>query len=149
MLPFSPARPVTSPAAEEEIEALLRETIEAGYREESASRIISAYAPEAVIVTHIHGELSREEFERALTDDFERLALRSARLDLIDISLVESHAVVLVNLSVTGALPGRVMANRHDRAWLQLIRGEGGWKIHRQSYRSDFGMTEKPHDFSR
>jgi ketosteroid isomerase-like protein len=137
-------------APAEEIEALLRDTIEKGYREKDAARIVSAYSSDAEIVTPIFGKLSVEEFERELRSDFERLTLRSARLDLLEISFPDlREALLLFNLSVTGVLRGGKNANRHDRVWLLMREGEAGWKIHRHSYRRDFGVTEKPHDFTR
>ncbi len=132
-----------------EIEAFLRSTIEEGYRESDAGKVLAAYLPDAEIVTHIFGKLSLEEYGIELKRDFGRLTLGKARLDLLEVSPLDGDAIVLVNLSVTGRLPGGIKANRHDRSWLLLSKGEGGWKIRRQSYRRDFGVTGKPHDFSR
>ena len=137
------------PAESDEIESFLRSTIEDGYREKDAGKVISAYHPDAEIVTHIFGMLSAEEYERETAKDFGRLVPRSVRLDLLEVYPVNEGAIVLVNLSVTGKLPGGIDANRHDRNWIFMTKGEEGWTIRRQSYRRDFGVTEKPHVFSR
>ena len=132
-----------------EVESLLRATIEEGHREEDVYKIVSAYAPGAEIVSHIFGRLSLEEFAVRLGEDFETLVVRKTFLEVLEFELEGESAMVLVNLSVSGDLPRSLRANRHDRLWLDLRKKDGRWRIHRQGYRRDFGVTEEPHDFSR
>ncbi len=147
--PPAPASRAESLSAERSaIEAMLRSTIEDGHREKSVEKVLAAYSADAEIVTHIFGELPRDEYGRRLQEDFDTLAVRKVRLDLLDFDLHGDEATVLINLSVTGDLPRGLKANRHDRAWLRLRREGGHWSIRLQSYRRDFGVTDRPHDFS-
>lgn len=142
--PLAAQSPETHPERQA-IEAMLKQSLEKGYREENIEAFLSAYAPEARIVNYLWGVVDRETFGRKTAEDFAVLGNQKVRVDLLEAEIGESEARAAINLSMVGDLEGGRRANRHDRYYLLLKKQDGAWRIVQQSYRPDFGYTPRPH----